>query len=60
MMPPMKALLAAAFAGLVLVACTEGGQPDISPQQREALSDEMLETDSLSGGYMPGMGIGTL
>ena len=59
MMPSIKALLAAALAGFVLVACTGGDQPEISPQQREALSEEMLEADSLSGGYMPGMGIGT-
>lgn len=57
-MPPIKALLAAAFAGLMLVACASN-QEEISTQQRDALVNDMLEPDSLSSGYMPGMGVGS-
>ena len=52
-------LAAAAVAALLLGGCapTEPADP-ISPQQQQALTDEMLEPDRLSGGYMPGQGIG--
>jgi hypothetical protein len=52
--------LAAAIAALILAGCSAGEPADpISPQQQEALTDEMIEPDSLSGGYMAGQGIGT-
>lgn len=57
-MTAIKTLITGAIASILLSACT-GGQPEVSPQQREALADEMLEPDSLSSGYMPGMGIGS-
>jgi hypothetical protein len=57
-MTPFQSLLAVAAACLVLAGCAGGEEAEISPQQREALTDEMLEPNDLSGGYMAGMGIG--
>ena len=55
-MTPFHTLASAAIAGLVLAACSAEEAPQISPQHREALTEDMLEPDSFSSGFIPGPG----
>jgi hypothetical protein len=42
-----------------VLAGSAGPEPEpVRPAQREALNEEMLKPDTLTGGYMAGQGIG--
>jgi hypothetical protein len=57
-MTEIKSLVATAVAAFVIAGCA-GPEPEpVSPEQREALNEEMLKPDTLTGGYMAGQGIG--
>ncbi len=52
--------LAGLAAILALAACASGAGLEASPQNREALNNQMLQQDTLSSGFIPGDGpVGT-
>jgi len=48
--------LAGLAAILTIAACAGGAGLDATPQNREALSNQMLKQDTLSSGFIPGNG----
>jgi hypothetical protein len=43
-------------AVLAIAACASGTGPEASPENRQALNDQMLQQDTLSSGFIPSQG----